>query len=70
MDGAKTDASGVRRTMDVLIQQAGQGGGAPGGGGFGGDQGGGGTSFSIEVIVVESADPKDSAPTVSSVGGQ
>ena len=70
MDGVRTDASGVRRTMDVLIQQAGQGSGAPGDG-FGGSlEAGGGSSFSIEVIVVEAADPKELAPAVSSTGGQ
>ena len=72
MDGVKTEASGARRTMDVIIQQAGQSQGNNGfGGGIAGPGGNqGGASYSIEVIVVEAADPKDSEAAVTSAGGQ
>ncbi|MFN9717101.1 MAG: hypothetical protein ACK58L_00305 [Planctomycetota bacterium] len=70
IDGVKGGTSGVRRTMDVIIQASAnrQGfGGADGGSGFGipggpagaGGQAGG-SSYTIEIIVVETADPKGS----------
>jgi hypothetical protein len=80
IDGVKTTPTGLKRSMDVLIQPAGAGAGSgfsPGGEsgmegsagpGFGGAPGGGGAGgFTIEVVVVEIADPKGSAaePVVS-----
>ncbi|MDG1897667.1 MAG: hypothetical protein P8J37_22440 [Fuerstiella sp.] len=62
-DGGRS-ANGVRTTMDVVIEQAqiapGAGGfsGVPGGGGGGGG-GGGAPQYTIEIIVVETRDPKD-----------
>jgi hypothetical protein len=86
MDGVKGGATGMRRSVDVLIRSGGSGqggfGGAPGGfggasgglgelggpgapGGIGGlgpgGPGGGGQSYTIEVLVVEIADPRGAA---------
>jgi len=80
IDGVKSTATGLKRSMDVLIQAAGSGGGGgfnaggesgiegSAGPGFGGPPGGGGAGgFTIEVVVVEIADPKGTAaePVVS-----
>jgi hypothetical protein len=80
IDGVKSTTTGLKRSMDVLIQAAGSGagGGFSAGGesgieggagpGFGGPPGGGGSGgFTIEVVVVEIADPKGTAaePVVS-----
>lgn len=75
IDGVKSMADGTRRTMDVIIQQS----ATSGGGGFGNAQGfsgageiggggggGSGVSYSIEVIVVETADPKEQQTTAVS----
>lgn len=65
IDGVKTMSGGTRRTMDVIIQQAGAalqaGYGAGPGGELGAGGGGGapGSSFTIEIIVVETTDPRD-----------
>lgn len=76
IDGVKGGTTGVRRSMDVIIQPKSGGGGGfggPGGdSGFGGPSGGGGFggapgvggqagAYSIEIIVVETADPKGSS---------
>ncbi len=67
IDGVKGGTTGVRRSMDVIIQASGngngQGFGAAAGSGFGnpnapGAPGGQGGAFTIEIIVVETADPK------------
>jgi hypothetical protein len=80
IDGVKSTPTGLKRSMDVLIQPAGTGAGGgftPGGEsgmegsagpGFGGPPGAGGAGgFTIEVVVVEIADPKGAAaePVVS-----
>ncbi|MGB0742417.1 MAG: collagen-like triple helix repeat-containing protein, partial [Planctomycetaceae bacterium] len=64
LDGVKTTTSGVRRTIDVLIQPGSVGATTGGGGppGFGGGEMpgggmGGGSTYTIEVVVVESEDP-------------
>ena len=65
LDGVKTTTTGIRRSIDVLIQPgtvggaAGNGGGPPGfgGGEMPGAGMGGGAGFVIEVMVVESEDP-------------
>ncbi|MCA9057188.1 MAG: hypothetical protein KDA85_01760 [Planctomycetaceae bacterium] len=55
IDGVRED-EGIRRSMDVLISQAGNNAGFGGGAdGYGG--GGGGGNYTIEVIVVEITDP-------------
>ena len=69
IDGVRVMANGNRRTMDVIIQKAGAAGQNAGlAGGYGpgdfagaGPGGGGGseTTYSIEIIVVETADPKE-----------
>lgn len=69
MDGVKTAASGTKRSLDVIIQAAtGNAQGAAGGGEFGGDaafSGGAGAgnsgSFTIEILVIDSPEPKQSA---------
>ena len=65
LDGVKTTTTGIRRTIDVLIQPGtvggagGNGGGPPGfgGGEMPGGGMGGGLGYVIEVVVVESEDP-------------
>ena len=79
IEGVKTYPNGHRRSMDVIVQQASntgqsgfEGSGPPGagGGGFGGSAGagaGGGTNgaYTVEIIVVDTVDPKTlSAPGV------
>ena len=57
-DGVKRNSNGTRTTMDVVIEKV----QAAGGGGFSGGPGGGGggaAQFTIEIIVVETRDPKD-----------
>ena len=69
MDGVKTAASGTKRSLDVIIQAAtGNAQGAAGGGEFGGAaafSGGAGAgnsgSFTIEILVIDSPEPKQSA---------
>jgi len=66
-DGVKRNLNGTRTTMDVVIEkaQSANGGGfsggpgAGGGIGVGGGQGGGADQYTIEIIVVETRDPKD-----------
>ncbi len=75
IDGLRVMSTGERRTMDVIIQRAaGSSPGAyPGGGGFEGGGAGGATGekYTIEVIVVETNDPKTpgtaATPTAASV---
>ncbi len=78
MDGVKGTQTGTKRTMDVIIQAAsgsGQGGGfgSPDGGmasgmtrgvGIGGGGGAAGGAFSVEIIVVETKDPKNATGEV------
>ena len=67
IEGVKVLQNGHRRTMDVIIEKAGNNAangqmGFPGGGGesgYGGGAAGGG--FSVEIIVVETVDPKNAA---------
>jgi len=68
IDGIKNTQSGAKRSMDVIIQaassggQAGMMGGAGGGPEMGGASGMGGSgTFSIEIIVVDSPEPKVAA---------
>jgi hypothetical protein len=74
IDGVKGGTTGVRRSMDVIIQAKSGGAGGfsgPGGdGGFGAGAGIGGPgagaggqsgAYSIDIIVVETADPKGSS---------
>jgi hypothetical protein len=72
MDGVKAGSTGMRRSVDVLIRSGAAGGGfgAAGGsgepGGFGGapglpgggGPGGAGQGYTIEVVMVEVADPR------------
>ena len=66
-DGMKTTADGKRLSMDIVIEDTGaRGGGGGGNYGGGGDYGGGppggggGASgqYQVEVIIVETRDPK------------
>jgi hypothetical protein len=68
IDGVKGSQSGIKRSLDVVIQASSTGGqgfgggadtslGSPGLGGPGAGRGAGG-SFTIEIIVVETSDPK------------
>lgn len=71
IEGMKSLPNGHRRSMDVVIQQAsnaGAGGfgdgGAPGGYGAGpGGGGGAGGTYSVEIIVVDTMDPKSLNPS-------
>jgi hypothetical protein len=68
-DGVKRNSNGTRTTMDVVIEQAqaaSGGGGFSGGPGGPGGGGGGAAQFTIEIIVVETRDPKD-PPAAASV---
>ena len=76
IEGVKALPNGHRRTLDVIIQQAGAGGasgqmgftGGPGAGdagaGYGGGGGAGG-SYTVEIIVVDMVDPKNASPAAS-----
>jgi len=73
MDGVKTAASGTRRSLDVIIQAAasnaqGAVGGEFGGGAAaisGGTGAGGSGSFTIEILVIDSPEPKPNAAIVA-----
>lgn len=72
IEGVKVLQNGHRRTMDVIIEKGGNSAangqmGIPGGAesGYGGGAAGG--SFSVEIIVVETIDPKTAETTTSQV---
>jgi hypothetical protein len=62
IDGVKSSQSGIRRSMDVVIQAASANNQSNGEAGFAGagamNPGGAAGSFTVEIIVVEIADPK------------
>ena len=73
IEGVKVLPNGHRRTMDVIIEKGGNSAangqmGIPGGGGESGYGGGAaGGSFSVEIIVVETVDPKNAETATSQV---
>jgi hypothetical protein len=86
VDGFKATQTGAKRTADVIVQSSTGGGGVGAVGGYGesgapgvpagyGSQAGaaggaGGGAFSIEIIVVETAEPKAVADANASAGGK
>ena len=77
IEGVKVLQNGHRRTMDVIIEKGGNSAangqmGFPGGGGGESGYGGGaaGGSFSIEIIVVETVDPKNAGPATSQASAE
>ncbi len=72
IEGVKVLQNGHRRTMDIIIEKGGNSAangqmGFPGGGGGESGNGGGaaGGSFSVEIIVVETVDPKNAGTATS-----
>ncbi len=76
IEGVKVLQNGHRRTMDVIIEKGGNSAasgqmGIPGGGGESGYGGGAaGGSFSIEIIVVETVDPRNAGPATSQASAE
>lgn len=77
IEGVRVLQNGHRRTMDVIIEKAGNSAangqmGLPGGGGGESGYGGGaaGGSFSVEIIVVETVDPRNAGTATTQASAE